>query len=143
MTIESTGGSPPKDVIELRIPLKSEFLPVLRATVGVTAAVMSFNYDEIMQFRVAVSEVFDLVMKYVTPGEQASEVNELAVRFVVEPEKIEILITEPKDYPRNLDRVEEQELQAQLGSLMDEVEFGFEAVGRPMVRMVKYKSPQE
>ena len=142
MMNESAGGNLPREVIELRIPLKSEFLPILRATVGVIAAVMSFNYDEIMQFRVAVSEAFDLALKYDAQVDGVSEVTELAVRFLVETEKLEVLITNSTDYPRNLDSEEEQESKALLKSLMDEVEFGSEAAGKPLMRMVKFKSPQ-
>ncbi|MCH8993835.1 MAG: UDP-N-acetylglucosamine 1-carboxyvinyltransferase, partial [Chloroflexi bacterium] len=49
-----------QDVIQMRLPLKSEYLPVLRAAVGVIAGGMEFTYDEVMQLRVAISEVFDL-----------------------------------------------------------------------------------
>lgn len=72
------GGSWTNDTIELRLPLKPQYLPILRATTGVVAGVVGFNYDEIMQLRVAVSEVFDLALKHVTPGSEVSEVNELA-----------------------------------------------------------------
>lgn len=72
------GGSWTNDTIELRLPLKPQYLPILRATTGVVAGVVGFNYDEIMQLRVAVSEVFDLALKHITLGRWASEVNELA-----------------------------------------------------------------
>ena len=44
------------DVFELRLPPKSQYVSILRATVGVIAGNMSFNYDEIIQIRTAVSE---------------------------------------------------------------------------------------
>lgn len=137
---ESTGVSLTNDTIELRLPLKSEYLPVLRATTGVVAGVASFDYEEITQLRVAVSEVFDLAIKHVTLAGRISQVDELTVRFSVHPDKIEIAITGPKDYTSYLGRDEGKESLALLESLMDEVVSGTEGVGRSLLRMVKYKS---
>ena len=69
------------DVIQLRLPLKPEYLTLLRAAVGVIAGTISFNYDEIMQLRAAVSEVFDLGVKSVSGKEGNSEHDELSIRF--------------------------------------------------------------
>ena len=134
------GGRWPDDAIELRLPLKPEHLPILRVTTGVVAGVVSFNYDEIMQLRVAVSEVFDLAIKQVTPGSGLSEVNELNVRFSAQPDKIEIVITCPKDYTSYLNTEEGKESLALLRSLIDELEFGVEVAGKTVVRIIKYRS---
>jgi len=134
------GGSWLNDTIELRLPLKPEYLPILRATTGIVAGVISFNFDEIMRLRVAVSEVFDLAIKHVTPGVRVSEVNELAIRFPVYPDKLEIVIIGPKDYTSYLTTGEGRESLALLRSLVDEVEFGGEVAGRTVVHMVKYRS---
>ena len=128
------------DIIELRLPLKPEYLPILRATTGVVAGVMSFNYQEIMQLRVVVSEVFNLAIKYVTLDGGISEVNELVVRFLVHLDKMEILIMGPRDYTSYLYREEGKESLALLRSLTDEVDFGAEVAGKTVVRMVKYRS---
>lgn len=133
------GESWTNDTIELRLPLKPEYLPILRATTGVVAGVISFNYDEIMQLRMAVSEVFDLAIKHVTPGSGISQVNELAVRFPVHPDKLEIVIMGPKDYTSYLNTGEGRESLALLGSLTDELEFGGEVAGKTLVCMVKYR----
>ena len=127
-------------VIELRLPLKSEYLPVLRATMGVIAGALSFSYDDIMHLRVAVSEVFDRAIKNVRQEEWASEVHHLAVRFGVLPGKIEALIAYPTGDTRHLASEEAKESQAVVKSLMDEVEFDIEADGKSVVRMVKYQS---
>lgn len=134
------GESWTNDTIELRLPLKPEYLPILRATMGVVAGVVSFNYGEIMQLRVAVSEVFDLAIKQVMPGSGLSQVNELAVCFSVHPDKLEIVIIGPKDYTSYLNTGEGRESLALLRSLMDEVEFGGEVSGKTVVRMVKCRS---
>ncbi len=133
------GGSWTNDTIELRLPLKPQYLPILRAATGVVAGAVSFNYDEIMQLRVAVSEVFDLALKHVTPGIGVSEVNELAVILSVYPHEIEILIAGPKDYTSSLSTDEGEESLALLRSLVDEVEFGSEVDGKTVIRMVKYR----
>ena len=130
------------DVVELRLPLKHEYLPVLRATIGVIAGTITFNYDEIMEIRVAVSEVFNRAMKHTTRRGKGSEENELAVRFVVQPEVIEIQMTGPKN-PKGHVNSEEEESTALLKSLMDEVEFGAETSDKTVVRMVRYKPTEE
>lgn len=129
-----------QDVIELRLPLKPEYLTILRATTGVVAGVVSFNYDEIMQLRVAVSEVFDLAMKYVMPGIGTSGVKELVVRFPVHPDKLEILIMGPRDYTSYFNTGEGRESLALLRSLVDKVEFGAKVADKTVIRMVKYRS---
>ena len=93
-----------------------------------------------MQLRVAVSEVFDIAIKYVAQEERVSEMNELAARFLVHPDKLEILIMGPRNYTGYLNREEGKESLALLRSLMDEVEFGAEIAGKTLLRMVKYKS---
>ena len=75
------------DVIEVRLPLKADYLSVLRATVGVLAGEMSFNYDEIIQLRVAISEAFSMAVRWYTeagpiPASTELAVRELAVRFI-------------------------------------------------------------
>ena len=134
------GESWTNDTIELQLPLISEYLTVLRATTGVVAGVVSFNYDEIMQLRVAVSEVFNLAIKHITRRIGVSEVSEMAIRFLGYPDRIEILMAGPKDYTGYLNKEKGKESLALLRSLMDEVEFGAESAGKSLVRMVKYKS---
>lgn len=137
---KSIEGSRTTDTIELRLPLKPEYLLILRATTGVVAGVISFNYEEIKQLRVAVSEVFNLAMEHVTRRGAISEVNELDVIFSLHPHEIEILITGPKDYTSYLNTDEGVESLALLRSLMDKVEFDAEVAGKVVICMVKYKS---
>ena len=132
-----------EDVIELRLPLKQEYQPVLRATVGVIAGGMLFSYDEIIQLRVAVSEAFDLAIKYITLGERVSEVTELTLRFLIKPDRIDILIPAPENAPSTIDSEVEQESRELIRSLMDETEYGTGANVRPLIRMVKYKESEE
>lgn len=129
---------------ELRLPLKSHHASVLRATVGAIGGTISFPYDEIVQLRVAVSEVLTLMMKHIPLADdlpQAANPTEdrLVVSFTTEPDRIEILMTCPADYGRRWDTEEWRESEALLGSLMDEVEYGIEGTGETVVRMVKRK----
>ncbi len=128
------------DVVQLQLPLKPEYLAVLRSTTGVIAGALSFNYDEIMDLRVAVSEAFNLAIKHFVRQEQISDTNELGVLFRVRPDAIEILLTGRMGYPSHRDSGEWHESNAVLKSLMDEVEFSVQATGNTVLRIVKYRS---
>ncbi len=138
------------DSIEMGLPPKPEYQSVLRATIGVIAGDMSFNYDEIIQLRVAVSEAFQMAIRQVPQEPRVSTGVRLVVRLTAEPDNLEIVIFKLQDYtscsphlgtnqhlPGNEETVESRAL---LESLMDEVEVGLEAAGEALIRMVKYKS---
>ena len=131
------------DVIEVRLPPKSEYLPVLRATIGVIAGGMSFNYDDIIQLRTAISEAFELAIKHLPTVEQVPGVDGLEVRFTIEADRIEIRIPAQTYYVGQIDSEEEKESLALLGSLADEMELGTESGGGHFIRLVKYKSASE
>lgn len=134
---KSTGRISASDVIEFRVPLKSEYSPVLRATTGVVAGVLSFNYDEVMQLRLAMSEIFDLAIEYLG---RTSAAGEMDVRFLIHPDKMEILILGPKGYTSPLNWGRGRETLALLQSLVDEIEFGAEIADRTLVHIVKHRS---
>lgn len=125
------------DVIEFRVPLKSEYLPVLRATTGVVAGVLSFNYDEVMQLRLAVSQLFELAIEYLSCTSAAGEMD---VRFLIHPDKMEILLLGPRGYTSHLNWGRGRETLALLQSLVDEIEFGAEIADRTLIHIVKYRS---
>ena len=125
------------DVIELRLPPRPEYISVLRAAVGVVAGAMSFTYDDIVQLRVAVSEAFELAIKYVARAERGSDVGQLIVCFEVGPDKLAIQIPAPAGYTAHLDYEEEKESYALLRSLMDELEFGVD--GKHVIQMAKHR----
>ncbi len=137
------------DAIEIRLPPKPQYLSVLRATIGVIAGDMSFNYDEIIQLRVAVSEAFQMTIRQIPQESPGSIVVGLVVRLTVEPDNLEIVIFKLQDYTSSsphlgtnqpLPSIEEEiESRALLESLVDEVEMGREAAGEALIRMVKYK----
>ena len=144
--IEGTNGSRntrsrgSSDVLELKLPLKPEYLPVIRATAGVIAGGMSFNYDEIVQVRVAVSEAFDLTMLRNNLRKDHSGGTELVVRFTVSLDRLEILIPTLTGAGEAVASQEETESVAVLSSLMDEVEFTGEDQEIPSIRLIKYRA---
>ena len=123
------------DVIEVRLPLTPNYLPIVRATVGVLSGIMSFNYDEIIQLRVAVTEAFNLATRLANKGVNGPD--EVTVRFIVGAEKIEILVTNRLGFTGKIDTESEMESCTTLESLMDEVQFGDGAANEPMIRMTK------
>ena len=132
-----------RDVIEIRLPAKSQYLPVLRAAIGVIAGALSFNYDEIIQLRVAVLEAYDLALQYLSQQEGSPEGSELSVRFTAGADRIEILIPASGGHMGQLDADEEREAKVLLASLVDELEVAAGPDGAPIIRMVKYRSSGE
>ena len=131
------------DVIELRLPPRSEYLTLMRAAVGVISGGMSFNYDEIIQLRVAISEAVQMATQWATEEEIEATGAQLVVRFTVDPDRLAILLTVPEDLARPITVDPDEEGLALLQSLVDEVEIGGGAAGEPLIRMVKYKPAVE
>ena len=125
------------DVIEVRLPPSPDYLPVIRATVGVLAGIMSFNYDEILQLRIAVSEAFNLATRWAKKEGEVTGPDEVSLRFVVAADKIEILVTNRLGFIGQIDTERELESCATLESLMDGVQFGGGAANEPLIRMTK------
>jgi anti-sigma regulatory factor (Ser/Thr protein kinase) len=140
----SNGYSEPEreelpDVIALRLPPKLHYLPVVRAAMGVIAGDMSFNYDEIVQLRVAVSEAFDLAVK--AAGEVITPVviTEVEVRFTIALDRLEVNIPYPREGVAQITSESNEESLALLKSLVDEVELTGGAAGTPLIRLLKYR----
>jgi len=141
---QSTGGNRKRkerdslaDVIEVRLPPAPAYLPLLRATVGVLAGIMSFNYDEIIQLRVAISEAFNLAIRWAAHESSTTSPDEILMRFVVAPDRIEILVPKRPGSIGQIDIEREEESCALLESLMDDVEFGGGATKQPLISMTK------
>ena len=125
------------DVIEVRLPPNPEYLPLLSASVGVLAGIMEFNYDEILQLRIAVSEAFDLTARWANKAGEATGPDEISVRFVVAADKMEVLVMNRLGYIGAIDLEREVESCSTLRSLMDEVRFGDGAADGPLISMTK------
>ena len=130
------------DVIEWRLPPRSEYLTLVRAAVGVISGGMSFNYDEIIQLRVAISEAAQMATQWAIPNESEDTGAQLVVRFTVQPDRLVLLLTvsaglagaaagEPDDAGRPL-----------LQILVDAVEFGGCGERDPSLRLANYQPPR-
>ena len=131
------------DVIELRLPPRSEYLTLVRAAVGVISGGMSFNYDEIIQLRVAVSEAVQMATNWSDQEEIDATGVPLVVRFTVKPDRLTILLTVPEGLAHPIAGEPYEEGLALLQSLVDEVEFDSGAGGELLVQMVKYRHAGE
>ena len=126
------------DTIELKLPLKADYLAVLRASAGVIAGGLSMTYDQVMQLRVALSEVFELALRSADCGGTAPAADDsLTVRFIVGPGTLEILVFGPDAYTGYLDQEVGRESKALLESLMDEVCYGSGDGDANVLRLVK------
>ena len=140
--IESLAELSLSDVIEIKLPPTSEYLAVVRATIGVIAGNMSFNYDEVIQLRVAASEIFNLAAEWIAQDEEPLATRELALQFIVDENKLEILVPNQISYAVSLTGDQMVESRALLESLMDEVEFSGGIGQDPLIRAAKYNTAE-
>lgn len=105
---------------------------------------MSLGYDQIMQLRLAVSEVFELVSRRNphktahADGETAgADGIDLECSFVICPDKLEVLITASAHASVEYPGAEDEESLALLNSLMNVVEIDPET---SLVRLVQYRA---
>ena len=131
------------DVIELRVPPKLEHQSVARAAIGVIAGGLSFNYDEIIQLRVAVSEAFEIMLRRVQRTSSEFSPSEVIIRFNTDVDSVEVLIPAWPSIPGYVATEEDAESQALLESLMDEIMLGGEGEGEPVVRMFKRREAHD
>ena len=131
------------DVIELRVPPKLEHQSVARAAIGVIAAGLSFNYDEIIQLRVAVSEAFEVMLRRVQQTSPEDSPSEVTIRFKTDSDSVEVLIPAWPSIPGYVATEEDAESQALLESLMDEIMLNGGDEGEPVVRMFKRKEDRD
>ncbi len=131
------------DVIELRVPPKLVHQSVARAAIGVIAGGLSFNYDEIIQLRVAVSEAFEIMFRRVQQTSPEASPLEVTIRFSTDEYSIEVLIPPWPSIPGYVATEEDAESQALLESLMDEVQLNSGIPGGPVIRMLKRREAHD
>lgn len=129
---------PTQDIVELRLPLRLQYLNVIRATVGVIAGTLDFTYDEVMQFRVALSEIFELAT-HLAEHEGAEHPGDISFRFEPQPDGLAIRVGAAVNVVRDLVAEDQDESRALLDSLMDSVEFDTDGT----VHLMKYRSIRE
>ena len=133
MTTEATG-----DVIELRLPLRLEYLGVVRGLTGVIAGTLDFNYDEVMHLRVALSEVFEMAT-HIEEHEPGASPRDIVISFEPRTDGLEVRVAAPMGLVRDIVGERGDESRALLDSLMDSVEYDTDGA----VRMVKHRSAEK
>ena len=131
------------EIVEVKVPPRSKYLPVLRAAAGVVAGGMALNYDEILELRVAVSEAFDLVIRHIDDDDTINDTREIVTTFVIGPDRLEVLVEDPGYRPGAVDDSKETESRVVLESLVDAVEMGAEVRGHRVIRLVKSRPAEE
>ncbi len=132
--------APTGDVIDLRLPPKAAYRTALRAILGAIAATVAFNYDEIMQLRIAVSEAFDMAVRHMAQRPQAPEGAGVDIRFVITADTIEFTVSAPFDSGEIQGDEPDLESQGLLRGMMDEVDLGPGTDNMTVVRAVKRRS---
>jgi anti-sigma regulatory factor (Ser/Thr protein kinase) len=131
------------ETIEVKVPPKSKYLPLLRAAAGVVAGGLELDYDEILQLRVAVSEAFDMVTRQIGSNEAIDDSSEIVTVFVIRPDRLEVLVGDPGFRRGAAEDSKEKESRVILESLVDAVEIGAEERGHRVIKLVKRRSSEE
>jgi len=84
--------------VELRLPVDSAYVSVLRATTVSLAARMDFTIDDIEDLRMAVGEACSLVLPLADDGA------DLTCRFFVSLRELQITVTVPSEKPAEPDK---------------------------------------
>ena len=129
------------ETVELLLPPKVEYVPVLRAVVGVVAGTLSFNYDEIIAIRVAVSEALGLVLRHIQREGLPGDSGGIKAGFVIGHDSLKVVLTAPGPGYVDTESAKDMESQAVLESLVDSVEIGVEGSGERVITLVKYRGP--
>ena len=128
------------ETVVLRLPAKAEYVPVLRAVVGVVAGTLSFSYDEIVSLRVAVSEAFGLVMRHMPQGDPKRDSVGVRASFFIGNGELEIVLASTGSGYVDAESAGDVESQAVLESLVDAVSIGAVRSGERGISLVKYRS---
>ncbi len=98
----STAPSPapawPADLVEMRLPADGAYLAVLRTATAGLAARLDFTLDDIEDLRIAVDEACALLL------DQAAPASELACRFTLATNSLEVHVSVPVRQARLPDR---------------------------------------
>lgn len=109
-----------KDNIKISIPNKAEYVGVVRLTTSAIATRIGFNIEEIDDIKVAIAEGCTLMI------EQKNSFNEININYILDNNKITILVNGSKTEKNEKNIVQSNEKGLGLfiiKSLMDEVEF--------------------
>lgn len=82
------------DFIEMKVPVKAEYVGVLRLTISGIASRMGFSYDAIEDMKVAVSEAASNVVDHAYSNKEKGE---LTLGFGIYPDRLEIMVSDRGD----------------------------------------------
>lgn len=107
-----------KDVINLKIPRKVDYISMVRLTASSIAYNLNMSIDEIEDIKVCIGEACNNSLSL-------SKKDEISIVFIVGKEEITIEVTEVlENIPEELEEVNERELGLLIiKTLMDTVEF--------------------
>jgi serine/threonine-protein kinase RsbW len=131
-----------RDVVELRIPRKPEYVSVARLAVSGIASRLEFSYDEVEDIKLAVGEACTSAIQE-TPVSRTDA--PIVVRCESDPDMIvvEVVNARPARPASGNEESPESISRLLMEVLMDEVEVGEGDGGDQSVRMVKYVSRGE
>ena len=117
-----------KDIINITIPRKPDYISLARLTTSGIAYSMGLNVDDIEDIKVSIGEA--CVNSLMLSGNQ-----EISLVFEIDEERLSIKVTDVKEsIPEELDERKERELGLLIiKSLMDEVNFNEYGI-----EMIKY-----
>ncbi len=81
----------PFDFIEIKVPAKAEYVGVVRLSTSGVANRMGFNYEDIEDLKVAISEA---MTNAVTHAYQGAEEGEVTVGFGVYEDRLEVMVAD-------------------------------------------------
>jgi anti-sigma regulatory factor (Ser/Thr protein kinase) len=127
------------ETVDLLLPARVEYIPVLRAVAGVVAGALSFSYDEIIALRVAVSEAFGLALRHTRGGGPNGGSEGIKVSFVIAVGHLEVVIAAPGVKFAEGENAEDVESRAVLESLVNSVTIGDGRSGERVISLVKHR----
>jgi hypothetical protein len=114
----------------LRMPAEPASLAIARLTAGGIAGAMSFSWDEIHDIRIALHELFSLLVA------EPSAAGSVALSFSVNGSTLEIRGEARFDGPVAFPALDEMSTMI-LEAVVDEYEVGADSEGRPFFRLQK------
>ena len=79
------------DFIQMRFPAKAEYVGIIRLSISGIASRMGFNYEEIEDLKIAISEA---VTNTVTHAYKEDEIGEVSIVFGVYSDRLEIMVSD-------------------------------------------------
>jgi len=139
-----------RDLIEIRIPSKSEYVSVVRLTASGIANRLGFSYEDIEDIKIAVGEACVNCVQHAYP--KRSDKDKIIVKFILNVSYLEIIVRDlgrgisQKTVEKYLD-IEGKNKKGEQGfgiflmeSLMNEVNYNTGVTKGTEVRMKKYIS---